>query len=60
MIECARFLKDINKKQKDHKYEHILQDEINLPQLQKKRKRVEIIETKHSQDIFDTDWRSKY
>jgi hypothetical protein len=60
MIECARFLKDINKRHKDHTYEHILQDEINLPKLKKKTKRVDIIEKNDAEDIFDTDWRSKY
>ena len=60
MIECAQFLKDINKKNKNKKFEHILQDNIELPKLQKKRKRIDITEEKESNDIFDIDWRSKY
>jgi hypothetical protein len=60
MIECAQFLKDINKKNKNKKFEHILQEDIELPKLQKKRKRIDITEEKESNDIFDIDWRSKY
>jgi hypothetical protein len=60
MIECAQFLKDLNKKNKNKNFEHILQDTIELPKLQKKRKRLEITEKKEPDGLFDIDWRSKY
>jgi hypothetical protein len=60
MIECAKFLKDLNKKNKSNKFEHILQDEIEVPQLKKKRKHLDINDNKQPDDIFDRDWRSKY
>jgi hypothetical protein len=60
MIECARFLKDLNKKNKSSKFEHILQDEIDVPILQKKRKHIDISDKNEPDNIFETDWRSKY
>lgn len=60
MIECAQFLKNINKKDKTNKFEYILQEEINIPLLEKKRKRIDISKESESEDLFDTDWRSKY
>ena len=59
MIECTQFFKNIiEKKKSKNKYEHILQDDIELPKFTQKKRKLEYSED-NIDDIFETNWRNK-